>query len=62
MLYEVITVTPANPVENLAAINRAAKMPTAGGEGIYGIKKFLPYIAAGAVDIAMPDVKSYNFV
>src|SRR5574340_823434 len=43
--------------EDLAAINRAAKMPTAGGESIYGVKGFYPYVRAGAVDILMPDVK-----
>ena len=56
-LFWLEEVTPPDPIENLAAIKRAAKMPTAGGEGIYGIRKYLPYIAAGAVDIAMPDVK-----
>lgn len=56
-LYWLEEVTPARPIENLAAINRAAKMPTAGGEAIYGVKGFYPYIAAGAVDIVMPDVK-----
>lgn len=44
-------------VRNLAEINRQAKMPTAGGESIYGVKGFYPYIAGGAVDIVMPDVK-----
>ena len=43
--------------DQLAAINRAAKMPTAGGEAIYGIHEFHRYIASGAVDIVMPDVK-----
>jgi galactonate dehydratase len=56
-LFWLEEVTPAKPLENLAAINRAAKMPTAGGEAIYGVRGFLPYIAAKAVDIAMPDVK-----
>jgi galactonate dehydratase len=56
-LFWLEEVTPAQPLENLAAINRAAKMPTAGGESIYGVRGFLPYINAGAVDIAMPDVK-----
>lgn len=56
-LFWLEEVVPPKPVENLAAINRAAKMPTAGGEGIYGVKGFLPYITAGAVDIVMPDVK-----
>ncbi|MES1261405.1 MAG: mandelate racemase/muconate lactonizing enzyme family protein [Acidobacteriota bacterium] len=44
-------------VPDLAAIRRAATMPSAGGEVIYGAKGFLPYINAGSVDIAMPDVK-----
>jgi galactonate dehydratase len=45
------------PPPHLPAINRAAKMPTAGGEAIYGVKGFLPYIKAECVDIVMPDVK-----
>src|SRR6266849_2320808 len=56
-LYRLEEVTPAKPVEMLAPINQEAKMPTAGGEAIYGVKGFYPYIAAKAVDIAMPDVK-----
>lgn len=56
-LYWLEEVTPRNPVENLAAINKAAIMHTAGGEGIHGVKGFYPYIEAGAVDIVMPDVK-----
>ena len=56
-LYWLEEVTPAQPVSMLARINRDAKMPTAGGEVIYGVKGFYPYIAAKAVDIAMPDVK-----
>jgi galactonate dehydratase len=56
-LFWLEEVTPPKPVDNLAAINRAAKMPTAGGESIYGVRGFLPYIAGKAVDIAMPDVK-----
>jgi len=56
-LFWLEEVTPARPIENLVAINRAAKMPTADGESIYGVKGFLPYINAGAVDIVMPDVK-----
>ena len=49
--------TPADPLSDLAAINRAARMPTAGGETIRGVKGFAPYIGAEAVDIVMPDVK-----
>jgi galactonate dehydratase len=56
-LFWLEEVTPAKPIENLARINQEAKMPTAGGESIYGVKGFFPYIAAKAVDIAMPDVK-----
>ena len=56
-LFWLEEVVPAKPVENLAKINAAAKMPTAGGESIYGCHGFLPYIAARAVDITMPDVK-----
>src|SRR5258707_9712336 len=56
-LFWLEEVTPAEPVEFLARINQEAKMPTAGGEAIYGVKGFFPYIAGKAVDIAMPDVK-----
>ncbi len=56
-LFWLEEVTPAKPLADLAAINAAAKMPTAGGEAIYGVKGFYPYIKAGAVDIVMPDVK-----
>ena len=56
-LFWLEEVTPAKPVENLAAINRAAKMPTAGGESIHGVAGFYPYIKAEAVGIVMPDVK-----
>jgi galactonate dehydratase len=56
-LFWLEEVTPADPVEQLAAINRAANMPTAGGESLIGIKGFYPYVKAEAVDILMPDVK-----
>jgi galactonate dehydratase len=56
-LFWLEEVVPAKPPTGLAEINRAAKMPTAGGEAIYGVRGFAPYLAAGAVDIAMPDVK-----
>ena len=56
-LYWLEEVTPPNPPENLAVINRQAKMPTAGGELLLGVKGFYPYIKAEAVDIVMPDVK-----
>jgi galactonate dehydratase len=44
-------------VPDLPAIRRSAPMPSAGGEMIYGVKGFLPYVNAGSVDIVMPDVK-----
>jgi galactonate dehydratase len=56
-LYWLEEVTPHEPVNDLAAINNAAKMTTAGGEAIHGVKGFFPYIKAEAVDVVMPDVK-----
>jgi galactonate dehydratase len=56
-LFWLEEVTPAQSMEWLATINRDAKMPTAGGETIYGVRRFYPYIAACAVDIVMPDEK-----
>jgi galactonate dehydratase len=47
----------SRPLENLTAINEAAPMPTAGGESLFGVERFYTYIAAGAVDIVMPDIK-----
>lgn len=56
-LYWLEEVCPPEPVEDLAAVNKSAKMPTAGGEQIHGVKGFYPYIKAEAVDVVMPDVK-----
>jgi galactonate dehydratase len=56
-LFWLEEVTPAKPIEDLAAINKAAAMPTAGGESIHGVKGFYSSIKAEAVDVAMPDVK-----
>jgi galactonate dehydratase len=56
-LFWLEEVTPAEPLSDLAAINRAAPMPTAGGESRHGVAGFYPYIRAEAVDIVMPDVK-----
>ena len=56
-LFWIEEVTPAKPLTDLAAINAAGKMPTAGGESIFGVEGFFPYIAAKAVGVAMPDVK-----
>ena len=54
-LYWFEEATPG--IENLAALNQVAKMPTAGGESLFGVEAFLPYILGDAVDIVMPDVK-----
>lgn len=57
-LFWLEEVVPAKPLlGELAKINEAARMPTAGGESLYGVREFLPYITANAVDIVMPDVK-----
>ncbi len=45
------------PPPGLPAIRRAERMPTAGGESLYGAKAFYPYVTAQSVDILMPDVK-----
>lgn len=44
-------------IAGLAEINRAAKMRTAGGEDLFGVKEFYPYASGGAADVLMPDVK-----
>ncbi len=46
------------PFDDLAELNRAAKMPFAGGESLVGLAQNLEYINAGAVDILMPDIKT----
>lgn len=56
-LFWLEEVTPPDPPENLARINREAAMPTAGGESLFGVKGFLPYVTANCVNIAMPDIK-----
>ncbi len=56
-LFWLEEVTESKPITDLAAINKAAKMPTAGGESQHGVAGFYPYIKAEAVDIIMPDVK-----
>jgi galactonate dehydratase len=56
-LFWLEEVTPADPIQDLASINRIATMPTAGGETVMGVDGFYRYITAGAVDIIMPDVK-----
>lgn len=56
-LYWLEEVTPPDPLDGLATINRATSMTTAGGEALLGIRRFYEYAAAGAVDVLMPDVK-----
>ena len=42
---------------DLARFRESTDVQTAGGEGIWGVDGFSPYIQAGAVDTVMPDVK-----
>ena len=56
-LYWLEEVTAEDGFDDLAAINKAAPMTTAGGEALHGIAAFYRYIQSGAVDIVMPDVK-----
>lgn len=56
-LYWLEEVTAEDGFADLATINRAARMTTAGGEALYGINAFYRYAGAQAADILMPDVK-----
>lgn len=47
----------AAPFDILAEIDKAAPMPTAGGESLFGVGEFLEYVKYDPVDIAMPDIK-----
>ncbi|RKR76442.1 mandelate racemase/muconate lactonizing enzyme family protein [Frondihabitans australicus] len=40
----------------LAALRAAAGMPVASGESLFGLPQYLPYLAGGAVDVAIVDV------
>ncbi len=44
-------------IPGLAAINRQAKMRTAGGEDLFGVQEFYRYASGGAADVLMPDIK-----
>ena len=57
-LFWLEEVTPAEPMEDLAIINRSTTIPTAGGESVRYVTDFYDYIRSGAVDIAMPDIKA----
>lgn len=43
--------------EDLARFNDAVQVQTAGGESLWSVGEFSPYIQSGAVDAVMPDVK-----
>ncbi len=47
----------ARPYEIFHPIHKAAPMPIAGGESIFGVEEFHKYIAADLVETVMPDVK-----
>ncbi len=42
---------------DLARFNEAIDVQTAGGESLWSVDEFYPYIRSGAVDTVMPDVK-----
>ena len=48
--------TPPDSIEALAQVRRKSNIPIAAGERIYGIYAFEELFAAGAVDIAQPDM------
>lgn len=57
-LFWLEEVTPPPGLPSIRQYAELAKyMPIAGGETRYGAQAFYPYIAAGSVDILMPDVK-----
>ncbi len=43
--------------EDLARFNEVVDVQTAGGESLWSVDEFFPYIQSGAVDTVMPDVK-----
>ena len=43
--------------KEFARLTPLAPMPIAGGESLFGVQEFLPYIEADTVHITMPDVK-----
>jgi galactonate dehydratase len=45
------------PLEDWAALTKAAPMTTAGGESLFGTKEFWPYLKGEACHVMMPDVK-----
>ena len=48
---------PDDQVDDLAAITARVPMPTAGGENLFGMAGFRPYVTRRVVDMLMPDVK-----
>ncbi|MEZ5367285.1 MAG: mandelate racemase/muconate lactonizing enzyme family protein [Bryobacterales bacterium] len=47
----------SRPLDVWAKLSAEAPMTTAGGESLFGVKEFWPYLKADACDIMMPDVK-----
>ena len=56
-LFWLEEVTPHTAIEDMAAVKRAIKMPSAAGEQLYGVKEFYGFVAAAAVHTLMPDIK-----
>ena len=47
----------SRPLDVFSRFRAQAPMPIAGGESLFGIQEFWPYLVAEPVDISMPDVK-----
>lgn len=47
----------SRPVDIFSRLTPLAPMPIAGGESLFGVREFDPYIEADTVHITMPDVK-----
>ena len=56
-LFWLEEVTPHTAIEDMAAVKREIKMPTAAGEQLYGVNEFYGFVVAGAVHTLMPDIK-----
>jgi galactonate dehydratase len=47
----------SRPLDVWSKLSAVAPMTTAGGESLFGVQEFWPYLKADACDIMMPDVK-----
>ncbi|MBI1357828.1 MAG: hypothetical protein GC160_26120 [Acidobacteria bacterium] len=47
----------SRPIDVFSRLKKQATMPIAGGESLFGVQEYWPYLVAETVNIAMPDVK-----